>query len=208
MITLTIGGGLALFIVSTLVIGSWAWILGPVVGLVTAFGAATGRGVDLLGDHLGVALLVTASTLLAPVLLIAMQLGARASKARRTKLIRSGAPAVAHVRGAESTGVWVNEQPMVQITYTIQPVSGLTPFAYKESAVIGPTDVRPRHGLAWPASYNPDDTSEVVVRRPDGAPVDQETVHRYEALGLTLEQGYGYDPLGGLPPLPVNDSSP
>ncbi len=181
---------------------------GPSRGAVTAFGVASGRGVDLVGDHLGVVLLVTASTLLATALLLAARLGARVSKAKRTNLMRSGAPAVAHVRGAESTGMWVNEQPMIRISYTIQPVSGLTPFAYQESAVIRPTDVRPRHGLAWPAKYDPDDPSEVAVLRPDGAPVDQETAHRYEALGLKLEQGYGYDPLGGLPPLPVDDRDP
>lgn len=206
-----LGGSIVLLIASTFV---WrgSFVLAPVAGLLVAGLLALRDGVQLDGMTLWLTAVVVLSVLSGP--LILSVIWARGHRRNRIaqELVATGSRAVAVVQGVRQTGLVINHLPQVEVTYQIRPLDGTPAFSNSKKQVVSYGEIAPRPGLAWPAWYDPTDHSRVAVGAPTGAAIDQATQARLAEFGITVEQAYGYNPLGaagqGAPAGPTGFGAP
>jgi hypothetical protein len=152
-------------------IGRAAWVLG-FGGLAVAFLYA-GFGPDAVEDESGwklfSALMGGFFVLMALPAALAGRLG-RGKREQAEKLLRGGVRAPAVVTAVEDTGMTVNDNPRVKMTFEIRPERG-APFAAEKTAVVSRVAI-PRagdHATAW---YDPADPTTFMVSFDDPAKID------------------------------------
>ena len=152
-------------------VGRAAWVLG-FGGLAVAFLYA-GFGPDAVEDESGwklfSALMGGFFVLMALPAALAGRLG-RGKREQAEKLLRGGVRAPAVVTAVEDTGMTVNDDPRVKMTFEIRPERG-APFAAEKTAVVSRVAI-PRagdHATAW---YDPADPTTFMVSFDDPAKID------------------------------------
>lgn len=173
----------------------WAMVLAPVVGLAAAGVQLAAAGTDLLGDDLGFTAFIAACVLAGPIIVVLVGLYSAGRRARARAIAETGQRAIAEVQDIRGTGVQINNQPQVSITFQITPLDGTPPFTYTSRRTIGFGDLVPRVGLRWPAWYT--GPRSVAIGAPNANPNDAESRALLAAFGIAPVQAYGYDPSGG-----------
>lgn len=93
---------------------------------------------------------------------------------QRAQLLRwlfaHGQPAVATLTGLQDTGMTVNQNPRVRLTFRVTPDDGSEAFEAVETAIVPRVDI-PRAGYRYPAWYDPADRSNrhAVLTRVDSS---------------------------------------
>lgn len=177
----------------------YAMVLAPFSGLATAAYLLNQNGVDLFGANLGFTAFIATCVLLGPVIVLAVGLFSATRRRQAQAIARDGLQAVATVQSVEPTGVHINHQPQVAITYQIQPLDGSPAFAYRQRRTIGFNEVAPRPGLRWPAWYLAGKTDKVAIGSP-GALQDTTTLDLLRQFGIEPAQAYGFDPATQVAP--------
>jgi hypothetical protein len=71
-------------------------------------------------------------------------------------LFESGSKAVGVVQEVRDTGMTVNDNPRVKMTFRIEPIDGSEPFQAEKTKVV-PRVAIPRQGDRYPVWYDPND---------------------------------------------------
>ncbi|MEE8599817.1 DUF3592 domain-containing protein [Euzebya tangerina] len=192
-----LGGGIVVFVVAAFM-WPWSWITGPVSGLLAAVLFLAREGVSVLGDNLPFSLFIAGCVLLGPAILLTVAILGRRRAKKAAHLQATGSRAVAQIRGARQTGVYINNRPQLAVEYLVHPLDGSAPFTNAKTQVLDFAAVAPRVGLSFPAWYDPADPSEVAVAVPNGSAPDADTLALFQSFGLRPEQVYGYDPFTGV----------
>jgi hypothetical protein len=187
-------GGIIAVVVSAF-FWRYAMVLAPVVGLATAAVQLQREGVEILGDNIGFTAFIAVCVLAGPAILALIGLGGAARRARAQAIARDGKRAVAEVQQVRGTGVQINNQPQVSITFMIHPLDGSQPFTYTSRRTISYGEVVPRPGLRWPAWYV--SAKKVAIGSPNASPTDPQTRSLLSEFGIAPAQAYGFDPAGG-----------
>ena len=192
-----IGGIIALVVASFL--WRWSMVLAPLVGLATAAVLLARDGVNLLGANLGFALFIAVCVLAGPLIVIVIGLYSRGKRRQAQEIAQNGLRAVAIVTAVNGTGVYINNQPQVAVSYHIQPLDGTPAFVYSQRRTIGFGEIVPRPGLRWPAWYLAGRTDKVAIGAPTGL-ADESTLGLLREFGIEPAHAYGFDPAAGAPP--------
>lgn len=190
-----IGGMLAYMV------GVFMWrggfVVGPVVGLVVAFGLLLADGAELSSTNLGFAGFIAFCVLLGPAILVVIFVLSRRKQRKAQHLVATGQKAVAHIQGVRETGVFINHRPQVEVQYMIHPLSGQQAFPHTKKQTLSYAAIPPRPGLAWPAWFDPANPGDVAIGAPSGQALDPASEAQFAEFGLTPAQVFGYDPRAG-----------
>lgn len=88
----------------------------------------------------------------------AVAVWARRKRARAVELMRSGRQAVGTVLHVRDTGVTVNDNPRVEITFSLAPLDGDPPFEAVKTSTVSRVAI-PRRGDAFPVWIDRNDPS-------------------------------------------------
>jgi hypothetical protein len=150
--------GLAAAIIGGIVTRSPAtFLVFPAVGA-----GALWAAVDLTGPARTTALILGGVFLGLVLLPLGVVVRARQKAKVAVNLITSGRAAIGTITDIEDTGITVNRNPQVTMTFRIEPDDGSTPFEGRKTTVISRVDL-PRRGQRHPVWYDPADRTKFVV---------------------------------------------
>ena len=152
-------------------VGRAAWVLG--FGTLAAAFLWAGFGPDAPQDESGWELFSGLmggffALMAAPPLLAAPLMRGKREKAE--KLLRGGVRAPAVVTAVEDTGMTVNDNPRVKLTFEIRPEGG-APFSAEKTVVVSRVSI-PRAGDTATAWYDPATPQDFMVSFDDPAKID------------------------------------
>jgi hypothetical protein len=119
-------------------------------------------GMDLTGGARATALLlggIFGAVSLAPFALLPLQ---RRKRRRAMRLITEGATAIGTVTSIRDTGVTINKNPRVTLTYRIEPEDGSLPFDGEKTMVVSRVHL-PQQGQRYPIWYDRQDRSQFAI---------------------------------------------
>jgi hypothetical protein len=87
-----------------------------------------------------------------------MGLFGKSKKEKAQELIATGSKGVGTVLGVQDTGMTVNDNPRVKMSFRVEPVDGSPAFDVEKTRTVSRVEI-PRQGDRYPVWYDPSDTS-------------------------------------------------
>jgi hypothetical protein len=115
-------------------------------------------------------------------LLLSLRVRARGRQAQH--LLDHGTRAIGTIVSVEDTGVTVNKNPKVEMTFEITPIDGSAPFRGTKSALMSRLDL-PYPGRRFPVWFDPQDRTKFAI----GTQLDDSASPENKQLFALAEQG-------------------
>ena len=126
----------------------------------------------------------------------------RSKKAKAEDLMANGSKAVGTLTGVADTGMTINDNPRVKLTFRIDPLDGSPPFEAQKTATVSRVQI-PQPGARYPVWYDPSDTNKVAY----AAGIADEN-GRAQIVAL-FGDAFGPDGSGiGMPAAPAGAAAP
>ena len=88
-----------------------------------------------------------------------MAFGRKKKEEQALNLVQNGARGIGTVLTVQDTGMSVNDNPRVRMTFRVEPLDGTPPFEAQKTKVVSRVEI-PRSGDRYPVWFDPSDPTE------------------------------------------------